>query len=171
MNKKTFGNLDVLNFYKLLPFNRKSTLKEEIKAVRERRIDALYPGLSELLFQNARVLEVGCGVGWLSNSINYLYRNVSVLGIDFNPIAIGIAQEVAKEMELTARFLEEDLFLYKPHSPFDIVISFGVLHHTNNCAFALRRICDEFVRPGGHVMIGLYHKYGRQPFLEYFNNS
>lgn len=168
MDKKTFANLEVLNFYKSLPFNRRSTLEEEIKAIRERRIDGLYPGLPELLGPNVSVLEVGCGVGWLSNSINFLY-NAPAVGIDFNPVAISIAQEVAKAMELTTKFFVEDLFLYKPPSPFDVVISFGVLHHTNNCEFAVRRLCEKFVHSGGYVMIGLYHKYGRQPFLDHFN--
>jgi hypothetical protein len=43
-----------------------------------------------------------------------------------------------------------------------------VLHHTKNCSAAVRRVC-EFAKPGGHVFIGLYHKYGRQPFLNHFH--
>jgi 2-polyprenyl-3-methyl-5-hydroxy-6-metoxy-1,4-benzoquinol methylase len=168
MNKETFANPEVLSFYKLLPFNRKKGLEEEIKAVRKRGIDGLYPGLPTLMGKNISFLEVGCGIGWLSNSINFLY-NAPVVGIDFNPNAISIAQEVAETMGLTTEFFVEDLFLYEPISLFDVVISFGVLHHTNNCKFAVQRLCNKFVRSGGYVMIGLYHKYGRQPFLDHFN--
>ena len=46
--------------------------------------------------------------------------------------------------------------------------SIGVLHHTDNCQAAVRRCCETFVRPGGHVFIGLYHLHGRRPFLEHF---
>lgn len=169
MNRKTYANYDVLEFYRTLPFNRMSSLEEEINAVRKRSPKDLYPGLSQLLSSRVSVLEVGCGVGWLSNSISFLY-NSSVLGIDFNPVAIGQAQEVGKKLGLKTQFRTEDLFLYEPEKPFDVVISFGVLHHTNNCEVAVRRVCENFVRKGGHVMIGLYHKYGRQPFLDHFND-
>jgi len=167
MEKETFANFDVLNFYKLLPFNRKNALDEEINAIRKRQPADLYPGLPELLGPNVSVLEIGCGTGWLSNSISFLY-GASVVGIDFNPVAINIAQEVAKAMKLKTQFKVEDLFLYDPQTPFDMVISFGVLHHTNNCKLAIKRLCEKFTRSGGHVMIGLYHKYGRQPFLDHF---
>lgn len=28
--------------------------------------------------------------------------------------------------------------------------------------------CIELTKPGGKIFIGLYHKYGRKPFLDYF---
>ncbi len=168
MEKRTFANLSVLDFYKSLPFNYKGSLEQEIDTIRNGRVEMLYPGLSQLLSQEVSVLEVGCGIGWLSNSINYLY-NSPVVGIDFNPVAIERACQVARIMKLKTKFLVEDLFLYEPEILFHIVISFGVLHHTDNCAVAVRRLCERFVCPGGYVIIGLYHKYGRQPFLDYFN--
>ena len=167
MDKKTYANMDVLNFYKSLPFNYRSSVEDEVRSILDKRPEDLYPGLSKLLDENTSVLEIGCGVGWLSNSINYIYKS-SVLGIDFNPVAIARAGEVAKSMGLKTEFLTEDLFLFEPKKPFDIVISFGVLHHTDNCKEAIRIICDKFVRDGGHIVIGLYHKYGRQPFLDHF---
>ena len=145
MVRKTFANREVLDFYKTLPFNAKGMLKEEIKAIRERDVTALYPGLDELLSSlghsgnlglNKSVLDVGCGTGWLSNFISFRY-NLHVVGIDFNPIAIGIAKEVAKAMGLTTKFLVKDLFLYQPRFSFDLVLSFGVVHHTNKCKFAV----------------------------------
>lgn len=169
MNKKTYANSEVLDFYRTLPFNQKNSLEEEINGVLKRTPKNLYPGLSQILNPSVSVLEVGCGVGWLCNSISFLYKS-SVLGIDFNSVAISRAQEVAKRLGLKTQFRTEDLFLYRPDIPFDVVLSFGVLHHTNNCKAAIRCICENFVRKGGYVMIGLYHKYGRQPFLDEFNN-
>src|SRR5262249_45652981 len=115
---------------------------------------------------HARVLDVGCGAGWLANSINHLC-GCSVTGIDFNPVAVERARQVAKALDLSTEFQVTDLFAYAPREPFDLVLSLGVLHHTNNCSAAVRRVC-EFVKPGGHVFIGLYHEYGRQPFLNHF---
>ena len=166
--KQTFANPDVLNFYKILPFNARDSIKNEIERVRIMESGKLYPPLPQILAREKTVLEVGCGVGWQSNSIAYLYR-CPVTGIDFNPVAIERSVQVANALQLDTRFFTEDLFMYEPDQQFDIVISFGVLHHTNNCIAAVERVCEKFVGPGGYVVIGLYHKYGRQPFLSYFD--
>ena len=51
---------------------------------------------------------------------------------------------------------------------FDLAISLGVLHHTENCAEAIRQIGINCVKSGGYFFIGLYHTYGRAPFLNHF---
>jgi SAM-dependent methyltransferase len=44
---------------------------------------------------------------------------------------------------------------------FDFVISNGVLHHTNDARRAFARI-SRLAKPGGYVLVGLYHAYSRQ---------
>ena len=53
-----------------------------------------------------------------------------------------------------------------PKKKFDLVISMGVLHHTHDCLKALDKTC-KFANKKSHICIGLYHKYGRKPFLEF----
>src|SRR5262249_27722749 len=48
---------------------------------------------------------------------------------------------------------------------FDVVISNGVLHHTNDCRAAFGRI-NKLVKPGGYLVVGLYHWYSRK-FVHY----
>lgn len=48
------------------------------------------------------------------------------------------------------------------------MVSVGVLHHTSDCAGGIKK-CIELTKSKGRVFIGLYHKYGRAPFLEYFS--
>jgi 2-polyprenyl-3-methyl-5-hydroxy-6-metoxy-1,4-benzoquinol methylase len=167
METQTFANFEVLEFYKSLPFNYQDSVENQVKTIRSRDSVSAYPVLPPLLKKSVSVLEVGCGTGWLSNAISFYYKS-SVLGLDFNPVAIARARKVAQAMKLKASFEVADLFVYQPNTLFDVVVSLGVLHHTDNCQAAVRRICLDFVRPGGHVMIGLYHQYGRQPFLDHF---
>lgn len=167
MAAQTFANPTVLEFYKDLPFNYQDSVQNQVKAIKKRNSVSVYPILPPLLGKDTSVLEVGCGTGWLSNCISY-YHKSSVTGIDFNPVAIQRCQKVAKAMNLSTTFEVADLFVYQPENPLDVVVSIGVLHHTDNCQAAVRRLCTDFVRPGGHVMIGLYHTYGRQPFLDHF---
>jgi SAM-dependent methyltransferase len=60
-------------------------------------------------------------------------------------------------------FLHMNLFnpVFKPQS-LDLVICNGVLHHTSDPFLALRSIAG-LVKEGGHVVLGLYNRYGRLP--------
>ena len=163
----TFANPAVLEFYKTLPFNYRETVEGSVQAIQETDQVAAYPLLKPLLGPGVRVLDVGSGAGWFSNSMAYRH-GASVTGIDFNPVAVARAQEVGRAMKLDTHFEQADLFTYQPPKPFDLVVSIGVLHHTDNCHAAIRRVCEQYVRPGGHVFIGLYHTYGRKPLLDHF---
>jgi 2-polyprenyl-3-methyl-5-hydroxy-6-metoxy-1,4-benzoquinol methylase len=163
----TFANVQVLEFYKTLPFNIHESVEASVDVVARTDQAAAYPVLAPLLGPGVRVLDVGCGTGCMSNSLAY-HHHADVTGLDFNPAAIARAREVAAAMRLPSQFIVGDLFAFAPERPFELVISLGVLHHTNDCAAAVRQVCDAFVAPGGHLLIGLYHQYGRKPFLDHF---
>src|SRR3954464_10176547 len=71
-------------------------------------------------------------------------------------------------MKLDVAFEITDLFLYQPSRPADVLVSLGVLHHTNDCAAALRHWLTECARQNGDAIIGLYHGSGWRPFLDHF---
>jgi len=165
----TYASDEVLAFYKELPFNYRSTVDGTVKAIKKQNMLKAYPMVAELLSKKTTVLDVGCGAGWLSNSIAHHY-GCPVQGIDFNPVAVDRAQDVSKGLRASSEFSVQDLFLYRPEPAFDAVLSLGVLHHTNNCREALKSIATHTVKSGGHIFVGLYHTYGRAPFLQYFEN-
>jgi SAM-dependent methyltransferase len=111
---------------------------------------------------------VGCGAGWFVNSCAHYY-GASVLGIDLNPVVLKQARSVARLMEGCERveFVSANVFEFEPDQPFDVVNSLGVLHHTPDCQGAVRRAL-KWVAPGGKLHLGLYHLYGRRPFLAHF---
>lgn len=127
-----------------------------------------YPQLVPLLGPGTAVLDVGCGTGWFGNALAYHY-DCPIVGIDFNPVAVEFARRTAAALGVESTFHPADLFLWEPEAKFDVVVSLGVLHHTNDCEAALDRLLRVFVRPRGHALVGLYHRYGRRPFLEHFD--
>jgi 2-polyprenyl-3-methyl-5-hydroxy-6-metoxy-1,4-benzoquinol methylase len=163
----TFANPDVLDFYKNLPFNYGEHVDDHVKRIVGHDLVKTYPCLDGVLRPRLRVLEVGCGIGWVSCGLAYHWK-CDVTAIDFNPVVIQRAQAIAERMSLAVRFEEADLFLYQCAQQAALVVSLGVLHHTNSCAEGVRRCMRDFTAPGGHVMIGLYHLYGRRPFLQHF---
>ncbi len=163
----TFANTNVLEFYKELPFNYQESVEQQVKTIKARNSVLSYPVLAKLLQRGTSVIEIGSGAGWLSNNIAFHY-GLKVRGIDFNPVAVERAQAVAKSLGVPATFEVADLFLYQPEKPADVSVSIGVLHHTNDCHEAIRRMIGRCTRPGGYAFIGLYHTYGRLPFLDHF---
>jgi SAM-dependent methyltransferase len=164
----TFANPQVLEFYKALPFNYFGSVEKQAESLASQNAVLSQPVLDQLLKKGGmRCLDVGCGAGWLANSIAYYYK-LSTTGIDFNPVVVQRAREVAHFLKLNTTFSVEDLFLYKPQHTFDVACSMGVLHHTDNCHKAVQHICRNIISDKGYVYIGLYHYYGRKSFLEHF---
>ena len=165
----SFANEDVLKFYKELPFNIFGDIQEHQKNIKSGVSLSNHPVLTNILTKKMKVLEVGCGVGWLSAQIADRFQS-SVTSIDFNQVAIDTAQKAADSLGLNVKYEVADLFKFEPNEKFDICISLGVLHHTNNCIAAIQRCVENYVTPGGYFYVGLYHLYGRRPFLQHFEN-
>jgi SAM-dependent methyltransferase len=159
----------VLNFYKQMPFNYFDSPEDCTALIKAKNHVPLYfPAADTIFGKDSSFLELGCGVGWFSNSVQYYYKS-SVTAIDFNPVAVGLAQETAKLLNLSSKFETVDLFKFDPGIQYDVAASFGVLHHTADCLAGITKVCSlVHGGGGGGVIIGLYHKYGRAPFLEYF---
>lgn len=116
--------------------------------------------LDEQIPAGARVIECGCGTGQLTNFL--AIRNRAVIGTDLCLNSLKMATSFKEQNDLKrAHFLQMNLFrpAFKPGT-FDLVISNGVLHHTSDPQLGFESI-SRLVRPGGYIMIGLYHKYGR----------
>ena len=165
----------VLNFYNILAFNYYGSIEKHVKSViQQSPIEELYPPLKGLVTSCKNLLEIGCGTGWVTNSIANHY-NKKILGLDFNPHSIERAGSVGKKLELQSEFICEDLFAFSEEKRsnedcFDLIISLGVLHHTDNCIGAIKAICKNLLSEKGYFFVGLYHKYGRKPFLKYFED-
>jgi SAM-dependent methyltransferase len=88
------------------------------------------------------------------------------LAIDMTSAALARARRVSKLVGTSdlVTFEQHDLFGFVPAPPRDMVVSIGVLHHTHDCAAAVRHVAG-FVSPGGLLFLGLYHAPGRAPFL------
>lgn len=157
----------VLAFYRSLPFNRHATAAAQAADIRRHDATQAYPVLRPLLRPGAQVLDAGCGTGWLSNSMRLRYP-ASVTGVDFNPVAIGFAREVARALGVETAFEVADLFRYTPGRRFDLIVSIGALHHTGDCHGAIRRLAGELLASGGRFFVGLYHRHGRAPFIAHF---
>ncbi|HRK61214.1 MAG TPA: class I SAM-dependent methyltransferase [Candidatus Omnitrophota bacterium] len=150
----------VKQFYEKTPFpnyDEMDNLGSLIEKSRERQFPEM---LNQSIPPNAKVLEVGCGTGQLGNFLSIAGRTVFSVDMCWN--SLRLAQTFKEKNNLqTVSFAQMNLFRMplKPES-FDVVICTGVLHHTGSAYEGFRGLLP-LVKPGGHIIIGLYNRYGR----------
>ena len=147
-------------FYEANPFpnyDDHDTLRSLIEKARR---SGLPLALDRAIGYNSTVLEAGCGTGQLSNFLGVSCRRM--IGTDICGNSLRLGEEFRKKHKLDrVRFVQMDLFrpCFKPEQ-FDTVLCCGVLHHTPD-PFAGFRTLVSLLKPGGHIVIGLYNRYGR----------
>jgi len=95
-------------------------------------------------------LEVGCGSGAVSNYVAKRY-SLEVVGTDIDLEQIRLAQQNTGNLK-NLRFFEADATnLPFNNNEFDLVLSFGVMHHIPEWLAALVEIC-RVLNVGGHFI-------------------
>jgi SAM-dependent methyltransferase len=155
----------VKEFYEKTPFPNYDGLDTRDSLRRKARLGIFGRLLDEQIAHDAKILEVGCGTGQMTNFLAMGWGRTAV-GADLCMNSLRLAKDFRDRFSInSARFVQVNLFRppFKPGS-FDIVLSNGVLHHTSDCAAAFRSIAP-LVRPGGYIIVGLYNWLGRLPTL------
>jgi carbamoyltransferase len=151
----------VKQFYEKTPFPNYDDLDTQRALIEKARAGLFARLLNDQIPYGARVVEVGCGTGQLTNYLATARR--SVLGVDVCLNSLRLAQGF-KESQGLERAAFAQMNLFRPALKdgfFDFVISNGVLHHTSDCKGAFGRI-SRLVKPGGYLVVGLYNAYSRQ---------
>ena len=108
-----------------------------------------------------KVLEIGCGIG--TDTINFARAGAQVTAVDLTEQSLGLARQRAKVfgLEDRIRFIQadaENLSETVPVEPYDLVYSFGVIHHTPDPSRVLDEI-RKYVTPESTVKIMVYNRW------------
>lgn len=116
--------------------------------------------IDQQLGDNIQVLDVGCGTGLISNLFARRYSSSKFTGIDFAN-SVEYARLFAKQQQIcNVQFEQIDFADFQTREKFDVVICQGVLHHMLDVDSASTKLA-ELVRPGGKLIVGLYHPWGK----------
>jgi SAM-dependent methyltransferase len=127
---------------------------EESISEAQRGLVKLFPN-GEL--RGARILDVGCGSG-LSMAAALRLGASHVHGVDIDPNSISAAHELLSRFDVGKGWSVETASLFDlPSQSYDVVHSWGVLHHTGAMWRALDRV-TTFVRPDGLLAVAIYRK-------------
>lgn len=142
-------------FYDDHPFDwvesyRGEDLRKVISPLLLRVIDALPPG--------SLVLDVGCGPGRV---LSYLaHRGLRPVGLDRSANSIAIIVGRHRQAGVVA----DNCRLPLRNAVSDLVITDGVLHHTDDPPLAFAEDC-RILKPGGQLYLAVYKPGGRYEFL------
>jgi len=109
------------------------------------------------LMPGTRVLDVGCGNGFLCGE--FLKRGCEVVGTDLSPQGIDLARKTYHNGRFELLAADTEVLQQLGEPPFDIVISTEVVEHLD-APRAWAKACFEALKPGGRFICTTpYHGY------------
>lgn len=111
-------------------------------------------------WRGKRVLEVGCGIG--TDSINFARAGAKLTAVDLSGESLHLAERRARVMGVADRieFVQgnaEELTSVVSGEPYDLIYSFGVVHHTPRPERALAEM-RALAAPGTVLKLMVYHR-------------
>ena len=137
--------------------------KEYFDQVEARKyfVEPHIPGFAEFdRWRCKKVLEIGCGIG--TDTINFARHGAKVTTVDLSERSIGLARKRAAVFGVEGQIQfywgnAEELAQFVPVEAYDLIYSFGVIHHTPHPRKVLEQL-KEYTRPGTTVKIMVYHR-------------
>lgn len=161
---------DVRDYWNARPCNiRHSTAEigteEYFSQVEARKyfVEPHIPGFADFeKWRGKRVLEIGCGIG--TDTMNFARAGAKVTAVDLSTESISLARKRAEVFGLSDRidFVEanaERLSAFIEPEPYDLVYSFGVIHHSPQPESIVSEIARNFVKPGTTLKLMVYNRY------------
>jgi 2-polyprenyl-3-methyl-5-hydroxy-6-metoxy-1,4-benzoquinol methylase len=113
----------------------------------------VYTGLGRDWFAGKRVLDLGCGGGRFS--LGFLELGADVTAVDQSQGGLAATRQLCERFgeRLTTRHV--DLLSWSEPDAFDLVFSYGVVHHTGNTYLAIDNAIQK-VAPGGRLFLMVY---------------
>jgi 2-polyprenyl-3-methyl-5-hydroxy-6-metoxy-1,4-benzoquinol methylase len=133
---------------------------DEVEA-RKYFVESHIPRFAEFeRWKGKKVLEIGCGIG--TDTINFARAGAAVTAVDLSGKSLEVARERVALFGLAdrVRFFQgsaEALSSFVPPEPYDLIYSFGVIHHTPHPERVIEQM-RAYAKPGTTVKIMVYNR-------------
>ncbi len=118
-----------------------------------------------------KVLEIGCGIG--TDTINFAREGAYVSAMELSEKSLEITKKRAEVFGLADKIKfycadAEELSKVVSVEPYDLIYSFGVIHHTPHPEKAIEEI-KKYTKPGTVVKIMVYYRFSWKVFWILFS--
>lgn len=112
------------------------------------------------------VLEIGCGIG--IDTINFARNGAFITAVELSEKSLEIARQRARVFGLEDKITfyladAEELSKTVPPVPYDLIYSFGVIHHTPHPERAIKEI-QKYAHTGTVIKAMVYYRYSWKVF-------
>ena len=130
---------EVLSYWNQRPCNIRHSTKDvgsreyfdEVEA-RKYFVEPHIPAFAQFpRWASRQVLEIGCGLG--TDAVNFSRHGAAYTGVELSDVSLALARKRFEVFGLPGTFVcqnAETLDRVLPNATFDLVYSFGVIHHT-----------------------------------------
>jgi 2-polyprenyl-3-methyl-5-hydroxy-6-metoxy-1,4-benzoquinol methylase len=137
---------------------------DEVEA-RKYFVEPHIPGFAEFeRWRGKKVLEIGCGIG--TDTMNFARAGARVTAVDLSEESLSLARRRAEIFGLNVTFYQanaEELTKVVPVEEYDLVYSFGVIHHTPHPERAVEQI-KNYLGPDSVFKIMVYNLHSWKVF-------
>jgi 2-polyprenyl-3-methyl-5-hydroxy-6-metoxy-1,4-benzoquinol methylase len=147
--------------------NKPIGTREYFDEVEKRKyfVEPHIPGFAEFeKWRGKKVLEVGCGLG--TEAINFARHGADLTVIEISKESLDLAKKRFEVYGLTAHFIlgnAEELDVFLAGQKFDLIWSFGVIHHSPHPEEILRK-CKDLLKDDGEIRMMVYSKISYKLF-------
>jgi len=142
--------------------NKPVGTKEYFDEVEARKyfVEPHIPAFAEFeRWKGKKVLEIGCGLG--TDSINFARAGAELTAVDISDESLGLCKQRFDVFGLKAKFYRgdaEQLSTFVPVETYDLIYSFGVIHHTPHPEKVLEEL-KQYCGPQTELRLMLYSKW------------
>ena len=162
----------IINYWNKRPCNIRHSscevgTKEYFEQVEKRKyfVESHIPGFAEFdKWTGKKVLEIGCGIG--TDAVNFARNGAEYTGIELSDASLLITKQRFELFQLKGRFFNVDAQNYDEllaslggdDGDFDLIYSFGVIHHSPDPQKIIDN-CLQLLKPGGTLKIMVYAEH------------
>ena len=165
--------VDVKNYWNKRPCNLRHSNKDkntieyydEVMA-KKFKVEPHIPGFCEFeKYKGKKILEIGSGLGTMA--VNYALCGADITCVELSEKSLELCKKNFKVRNLKGEFYSgnaEELLSFLPKGiKYDMIFSFGVIHHSPHPKIIIENM-KKVLKPGGELKLMVYNKYSFKLF-------